>query len=198
MAYIFAVHIPIVGLSFIPLILGWPAVFAPVHIVFLEMIINPACSIAFEAEPAEPNVMRRPPRSPNEPLFGRRILLTSLLQGLVVLFATLAIFYYYTINGHNAESVRTLTFSTLVIGNLGLILVNRSWRHTFFHTLKVHNAALWWVVVSALSFLLLTLTLPFLREVFHFSAITLSEFVISAVAGLFSVLWFELYKMIKR
>ncbi len=198
MAYIFAVHIPIVGLSFIPLLLGWPAVFAPVHIVFLEMIINPACSIAFEAEPAEPNVMRRPPRSSNEPLFGRKVLLISLLQGLVVLLASLGIFYYCTINGYSVESVRTLTFSALVIGNLGLILVNRSWRHTFLHTLKVQNPALWWVVGGALGFLLLSLTTPFLQEIFHFSPITLWQFGLSALAGLLGVLWFEVYKMIKR
>jgi len=198
MAYIFAVHIPIVGLSFIPLLLGWPAVFAPVHIVFLEMIINPACSIAFEAEPAEANVMHRPPRPPKEPLFGRRILLLSLLQGLMVLLVALLVLAYALFNGESEESVRTLTFGVLVVGNLGLILVNRSWRQPLLHTLNSRNPALWWVVGGAFACLILTISVPFLREVFHFAAITPQQFVLCVLAGLVSVLWFEVYKMVKR
>lgn len=198
MAYIFAVHIPIVGLSLIPLLLGWPAVFAPVHIVFLEMIINPACSIAFEAEPAEHNVMRRPPRSSTEPLFGKRILLISLLQGTVLLLATLLVLGYALHKGASEDYARALTFSTLVIGNLGLILVNRSWRHTILNTLNNRNPAYWWVTGGAFAFLALTLTLPFLREVFHFSAIPAQQFLLCIFAGLSSVIWFELYKFFRR
>ena len=198
MAYIFAVHIPIVGLSLIPLLLGWPPVFAPVHIVFLEMIINPACSIAFEAEPAESNVMQRPPRPPKEPLFGKRILLLSLLQGVVVLLATLIVLGYALHQGATTESARALTFSTLVIGNLGLILVNRSWQHTILRSLDQRNPALWWVIGGAFSFLALTLTLPVLREVFHFSPISPQQFVLCVAAGLASVTWFELYKILRR
>lgn len=198
MAYIFAVHIPIVGLSLIPLLLGWPPVFAPVHIVFLEMIINPACSIAFEAEPAESNVMRRPPRSPNEPLFGTRILLISLLQGVVVLLVTLIMLGYAVHGGASEEAARTLTFSTLVIGNLGLILVNRSWRHTLLQAFEQRNPALWWVASGAFGFLLLTLSLPLLREVFHFSSITPQQFALCILAGLTSVAWFELYKQLRH
>ena len=198
MAYIFAVHIPIAGLSLIPLLLGWPPVFAPVHIVFLEMIINPACSIAFEAEPAERGVMHRPPRDPKEPLFGRRILLLSLLQGIFVLLAALAVLGYALHNGASENTARALTFSTLVIGNLGLILTNRSWQHTILRTLDNRNPALWWVTGGAFSFLLLALTLPFLREVFHFAPVTPHQLALSFTAGLCSVLWFELYKIFRR
>lgn len=194
MAYIFAVHIPIVGLSLIPLLLGWPPVFAPVHIVFLELIINPACSIAFEAEPAEHNVMRRPPRPPKEPLFGKRILLLSLLQGVFVLLATLMVLGYALRHGATEEAARVLTFTTLVIGNLGLILVNRSWHHNTLHTLFYRNPSFWWVTGGALAFLTLTLTLPLLREVFHFTTISVEEFALCALAGLISVAWFEFYK----
>jgi Ca2+-transporting ATPase len=198
MAYIFAVHIPIVGLSLIPLLLGWPAIFAPVHIVFLEMIINPACSIAFEAEPAEHNIMQRPPRDPQEPLFGRHILTISLLQGIMVLLATLAVLGYTLQQGASAETARALTFSTLVIGNLGLILVNRSWQHTLISSLYSRNPALWWVSGGAFSFLVATLTLPFLREIFHFAGITPYQFALCIAAGLGSVLWFELFKALRR
>ncbi|TXT25691.1 MAG: Ca2+-transporting ATPase [Gallionellaceae bacterium] len=198
MAYIFAVHIPIVGLSLIPLLLGWPPVLAPVHIVFLEMIINPACSIAFEAEPAERNVMLRPPRNPQEPLFGQRVFLLSLLQGVLVLLAALAVLG--TALHHHAveDEARALAFSALVSGNLGLILVNRSWQHSILGTLGSRNPALWLVAGGAFAFLLLALTLPFLREAFHLAVVAPQHFVLSVAAGLGSALWFELYKVVRH
>jgi Ca2+-transporting ATPase len=198
MAYIFAVHIPIVGLSLIPLLLGWPPVFAPVHIVFLEMIINPACSIAFEAEPAEHDVMRRPPRPPKEPLFGTRILLISLLQGVFVLLATLFVLGYALHNSATEETARALTFTTLVIGSLGLILVNRSWLHTIFKAFDNRNPSFWWVFGGAFVFLILTLAIPLLRDVFHFSPISIPNFALCVLVGLASVVWFEGYKVFRR
>ena len=195
MAYIFAVHIPIVGLSLIPLILGWPVMLSPVHIVFLEMIINPACAIAFEAEPAEKNIMQRPPRKASEQLFSRQTFIISLVQGLVVLLTALIVLGYYLKVGASAEVARAITFTTVVVSNVGLILVNRSWQHTIFATLRSPNAALWWVTGGAFSFLLATLTLPFFREVFHFSSISPYQFVLSVLAGLSSVVWFELFKI---
>lgn len=196
MAYIFAVHFPIIGLSLVPLLLGWPAMFSPVHIVFLEMIINPACSIAFEAEPAESNVMHRPPRPPKEPLFGQRVFLISLLQGAILLIATLLVMGYALHYGINEGAARAMTFTTLVTGNLGLILVNRSWRHSLIHSLATHNPALWWVILGAFCFLLLIITITFLADIFHFSAITYLQFFCSVLVGVISVLWFELYKII--
>jgi len=198
MAYIFAVHIPIIGLSLIPMLLGWPIIFAPVHIVFLEMIINPACSIAFEAEPAESNIMQRPPRDPRESLFGKHILLISLSQGLIVLLATLAVLSYAMQTGASAETARALTFATVVIGNLGLILVNRSWQHTIITTLHSRNRALWWVTGGAFTFLVLALVLPFMREVFHFAPVTLAQFALCVIAGIASVIWFEGFKVMRR
>lgn len=188
-------HNPISGLSLLPLLLGWPPVLAPVHIVFLEVIINPACSIAFEAGPAERGVMQRPSRSPQEPLFGKRIFLLSLLQGALVLFAALAVLDFTLHSGATETEARTLAYSVLVTGNLGLILVNRSWQHTILGTLGSHNPALWWVIGGAFCFLLLALNLHFLREVFHFGKITPQQFALSLAAGLCSVLWFELYKV---
>jgi len=196
MAYIFAVHIPIIGLSLIPLLLGWPAIFAPVHIVFLEMIINPACSIAFEAEPTETDIMQRPPRDIREPLFGKYILLISLAQGMVVLLATLAVLTYALNVNASAETARALTFCTIVIGNLGLILVNRSWEHTLVATLHNHNPSLWWVTGGAIGFLVIALTVPFMQGVFHFASITLMQFILCCIAGLAGVLWFEWFKVL--
>lgn len=198
MAFIFAVHIPIVGLSLIPLLLGWPSVFAPVHIVFLEMIINPACSIAFEAEPAEHDVMRRSPRPPKEPLFGTRVLLISLLQGVFVLLTTLMVLGYALHHGETEEAARALTFITLVTGNLGLILVNRSWLNSIVDTFDNRNLSFWWVTGGAFVCLILTLVVPFLREVFHFSSILPRQFGLCVLVGLASVIWFEWYKRIMR
>ena len=198
MAYSLAVHIPIAGLSLVPLLLGWPPELAPVHIVFLEMIINPSCAIAFEAEPAERNVMQRPPRNPLEPMFGSRTILLSLLQGALVMLAALAVLGYALHHGIAEREARALTFTTLIFGNLGLILVNRSWQHTLPRTLGSRNPALWWILCGASGFLLLALYLPFLREVFHFARITPYQFVLCLAAGLGSVLWFELFKIASR
>ncbi len=198
MAYIFAVHLPIAGLSLVPLILGWPAVFAPVHIVFLEMIINPACSIAFEAESAERGIMQRPPRIASEPLFSIRIFTISLVQGLMVMLAALAVHGYTLHHGVSEFEARSLTFATLVSGNLGLILVNRSWKQSVLRTISIPNPALWYVIGGAFTFLMLALYLPSLSKIFHFVPISPSSLVIALFIGFCSTLWFEVYKIFKH
>jgi magnesium-transporting ATPase (P-type) len=130
MAYIFAVHVPIAGMSLIPVLLQWPLVFLPVHIVFMELIIDPACSFVFEAEPAESNVMKRPPRNPKGGLFNRRMIGLSLLQGFSVLAILVAVYAIALLRGNGEDDARALTFTTLIVANLGLILVNRSWSRT--------------------------------------------------------------------
>src|SRR3970282_1850453 len=116
MAFIFAIHVPIAGLALVPLILDWPLVLSPVHIVFLELIIDPACSIAFEAEPPEPDIMQKPPRDPETPVFDTRAIFFSLFQGGLVLGAVLAIFAFALYRGLGDADARTLSFSTLVVG----------------------------------------------------------------------------------
>jgi Ca2+-transporting ATPase len=121
MAYTLAVHVPIAGMSLIPVMFQWPLVLLPVHIAFLHLIIDPACTVVFEAEPEESNVMKRPPRNPKEPLFSRRTLRLALLQGvssLVVLVLVFAIAYY---RGNGELDARALAFTTLIISNLSLI-----------------------------------------------------------------------------
>ncbi|HET6371636.1 MAG TPA: HAD-IC family P-type ATPase, partial [Nitrospiria bacterium] len=137
MAYIIAVHVPIAGMSLIPVLFKWPLVLMPVHIAFLQFIIDPACSIAFEAEPEEDDVMARPPRDPKEPLFGRRLLGISLLQGISVLVITLAVFLIALSRGQGEVEARALTFTTLIVANLGLIFTNRSWSRPIPATLLV-------------------------------------------------------------
>jgi Ca2+-transporting ATPase len=195
MAYILAVHVPIAGISLLPVLLEWPLVFFPVHVVFLELIIDPACSIAFEAEPEEADVMARPPRDPNEPLFSRRAMGLSLLQGLSVLVIVMAVFALSIHRGQGEAEARALTYTTLIFANLGLILANRSWSRTILETMSVPNPALWWVVGGALAFLAMALYVPFLRELFSFAYLHFIDIAICFMAGIASVLWFEALKI---
>jgi Ca2+-transporting ATPase len=198
MAYIFAVHVPIAGLSLIPVILGWPLVLMPVHIVFLELIIDPACSIIFEAEPEEENVMSRPPRNQADPLFGARTVLLSLLQGTSVLIIVMAIFSIAYMRGQGVADARALTFASLIVANLGLILTNRSWSRTIIGTIGTKNNALWWIIGGAVVFLALTIYTPFLRGLFHFTTLHPVDILISIAAGGIGILWFEILKVLNR
>ncbi len=193
-AYIFAVHVPIAGMSLIPVLFTWPLVLLPVHIVFLELIIDPACSVVFEAEPEEADVMTRPPRLHDAPLFGKRTLVLSLLQGMSVLAMLLLVYVVSLKRGQSEVDARALTFTTLIIANLGLIFVNRSWSRTVLATLRSPNTALWWVAGGAVLFLGLALYVPFLRDLFRFSVLHPIDILICVSAGVASVLWFEVMK----
>ncbi|RJQ56300.1 MAG: cation-translocating P-type ATPase [Actinobacteria bacterium] len=195
-AYILAIHVPIAGMSLIPVIFGLPLVLQPVHIVFLELIIDPASSIAFEAEPEEPDVMSRPPRDPHLPLFSRRSVGLSLLQGASVLAILLVVFGSAVYRGQGEGSSRALAFTTLIVANLGLILVNRSWTRVVLATLKTPNKALWAVIGSALAFLGLVLYLPPLRSLFLFAPLSAADLAVALSAGIFSILWFEGLKLL--
>jgi Ca2+-transporting ATPase len=196
MTYILAIHVPIAGISLIPVLFKWPLILLPVHIVFLELIIDPACSVVFEAEPEERDVMDRPPRDAKQPIFGRRAISVSLLQGAVVLGFVLAVFLIARHLGHTMEESRALIFVTLVVANIGLILTNRSWSRTAVATLHTRNNALWFVVGGAVAFLLAALYVPFLRNVFRFDMLHFIDLVICLAAGVGSVLWFEVFKLI--
>ena len=198
MSYVLAIHVPIAGLALIPVLLKWPLVLLPVHVVFLELIIDPACSIAFEAEPEEANVMNRPPRDPQQPLFDHRTVLLSFLQGASVLAIALAVFAIAHLRGEPETNTRALTFTTFIIANLTLILANRSWTRLIVTTLRSPNPALWWVIGGALAVLTLVLYVPFARDLFRFSRLHKMDLVICSIAGVFSVLWFEALKIFGR
>ncbi|MBN2143238.1 MAG: cation-translocating P-type ATPase [Candidatus Aureabacteria bacterium] len=197
MAYIVSVHIPIAGLSLIPVIFQWNSmVLLPVHIVFLELIIDPACSIAFEAEPEEPDSMKRKPRNPREPLFGKRTLFISVIQGLVSLLIVMLVFKISVLSGQTWNEARTICFTTLIISNLCLILTNRSWSKTVIQSVHVPNKALFFVLGGAVLFLGLVLFVPFLQNHFHFAPIHCLDILIAFAAGILSIVWFELVKWI--
>ncbi|MDO9007699.1 MAG: cation-translocating P-type ATPase [Thiobacillus sp.] len=197
MAYVLAVHVPIAGMALLPLLFGLPLVLAPVHIVFLELIIDPACSIVFESEPEERDSMQRPPRRSDAPLFSLRTLLLSLLQGATLFLAVAAVYALALLRGQGADEARALTFTTLVIGNLWLILINRSWSSTLLTSMRTPNPALWWVIGSTLGFLVCVLYIPGLRGLFGFTYLHATDVLLAIAAGATGIVWFELYKWAK-
>jgi P-type Ca2+ transporter type 2C len=198
MAYTIAVHVPIAGMSLLPVLFGWPLVLLPVHIVFMELIIDPACSIVFEAEREEADVMTRPPRDPQQPLFSRRTLVISLLQGGSVLAIVCACYVLANGRGWGGDTARAVAFTTLIVANLGLIYANRSWSRLIVGTLRVPNPALWWVTGGAVLFLGMALYVPFLRGLFRFGTLHADDLLICLVAGVLSILWFEGFKVAGR
>ncbi|HUM09840.1 MAG TPA: cation-translocating P-type ATPase [Myxococcaceae bacterium] len=190
LGFVLAVHVPIAGIAMLPVLWGWPMLFTPVHIVFLELVIDPACSIAFEMEPGDPRAMERPPRSPRERVMGRREILRSLSEGLAV-FAVVALGFWIGLQKHGGTTdARTLAFSGLLLGNLGLIVSHRAHFGGLWRSFRVPNPAFWAVLGGATAVLTLILALPPLRRVFQFGPLHLDDLAISAgltvalVAGL--------------
>jgi Ca2+-transporting ATPase len=198
MAYILAVHVPIAGLALIPLLFGLPLVFWPLHIAFLEMVIDPVCSIVFEAEGEEADTMRRPPRHPSEPLFTANFVAWSLLQGALVLALVAGLFVMALRQGLAEPDARSLAFAALVATNLGLVLVNRSMGASIFAALTRPNAALWWVVVATTTILAAVILFPPARELFHFGPLHGDDIVVALASGLASLILLELAKRLVR
>jgi P-type Ca2+ transporter type 2C len=187
MTFIFSVHIPIAGLSLLPVILGWPLALLPVHILFLELIIDPACTLIFEMEPDELDLMQRKPRRLSDPLFGRSMVITGLVQGLGVLVVVTAVYAYMLAHGYGEDEARMLAYTTLVIGNLGMIFANRSRTRYIFQTLRSPNPAVWWVSGSAIAVITIVLVVPFLRKLFSFGPLHVWELFVILGAALVSV-----------
>lgn len=198
MAYIFAIHVPIAGMSLLPVLFNWPLVLMPVHIVFLELIIDPACSVVFEAEAEESDIMKRPPRTLGTPLFDKRMIAFSLLQGAIVLLVVLSVYVISLYAGQGELDARTLCFTTLIVANLGLILTNRSWSRSILSAFRTPNAALWWVTGGAVLFLAIALYVPYLKELFRFDTLHGADLLLCLSAGIMSILWFEMLKVFRN
>jgi P-type Ca2+ transporter type 2C len=197
MSYVLAVHVPIAGMALLPVLFGWPALLYPMHIALLELIIDPSCSIAFENEPAEPDVMQRPPRDADAPLFAGAALWLALAQGLGVLLCVMGAFAWASPRIPEPEA-RAFAFATLVIGNLALILSNRSATQPLWITLRTPNRTLWAVVGLALGILLVALYLPWAVEVLRFAPLPAHELGAAVALGLLCSAWFEGIKAIRR
>jgi P-type Ca2+ transporter type 2C len=192
--YIVAVHIPIAGLALVPLLLGLPLILTPIHIAFLEMIIDPACSMVFEAEGAEPNVMRRPPRDPKSPLLLPRRIAWALLQGLFALAILAGVMIAAVRWGMPEPDLRALVFASLVLINMGLILVNRSFDSSLLRAVSRPNRALWLLLGGVSMLLGIAVFWPPARMLFHFGQLHWIDLAACAGIGAVSLLVLEAFK----
>ena len=198
MGFIVAVHVPIAGLSLLPLLFGLPILFGPIHIAFLEMVIDPVCSLVFEAETEEDDVMRRPPRSPKAPLFSRTLIVWSALQGALA-FALVAIIYLVALRrGMPDDEVRALAFFSLIMTIIGLIFVNRSFSASLLTALARPNRSLLIVLVIVPAMLGLTLIWPFAAGLFRFGPLHLDDLAVTLGAGVVLLVGLELAKFLWR
>ena len=188
MSYLVSIHIPIAGLGLLPVMLGGPLVLFPAHIVFLEFVIDPACSVAFEAEPAEPDVMRRPPRPRRQRLIGGLPLALAILEGAMALAFTMGVYWAATASAANSEErTRLLAFSAVFIANLSLIFFARSGGRRVWRHIVAGNRALWMIVLGTLAAFLCIVAVAPAREVFRIVAPTLADAGLLGVATL--LLW---------
>lgn len=198
--YIISIHIPIILTVFIPLALGWiyPNIFSPVHIIFLEIIMGPTCSIIYENEPMEKNTMQQKPKALTSSFFRWRELLLSIIQGLVITAATLSMYRYAVSQDYSEALTRTMTFTVLITANIFLTLVNRSFYYSVLTTLRYRNRM---VVFIVLITVLLSACMLFIKPVttfFGFEPLHAVQLVLCISAGFLSVIWFEAVKAIKR
>ena len=196
--YVFAAHVPIAGMAVLPVVFNWPILLMPLHIVFFELIVDPACSVAFESEAEEPGIMRRRPRSPSARLFGSGTVWTGLLQGIGVFVAVLVAFGVALHRGQSADEARAIAFTTLVVGNLALIWANRSTTRAIYRTFALRNRALWAVTIGSLTTLLVILYLPQGRALFGFSFLHLIDLAVAFGLGLLTIGWCEILKLARR
>jgi len=198
MAFIVAVHIPIAGMSLFPVIFNLPIVFLPAHIAFLELIIDPACSVVFESEKEERDVMLRPPRNLKRPLFDKKTFIMSLLQGLGILAIAVFAFLFALDKSFGEDTARSLVFFTTVVGMLALITANLSKTENIIKVLRNKNRTLYWTIAGALVALGLVLYVPFLRSLFHFSYLYTGDLLLGIFLSFLILIWFEGIKFFKK
>ncbi|MGY6520774.1 MAG: cation-translocating P-type ATPase [Mongoliitalea sp.] len=198
--YIISIHIPIILIVLLPLVFGWEytLIFTPVHVIFLELIMGPTCSIVFENEPIEPNSMSSPPRKMSDTFFSLPELSMSVFQGLMITVATLGLGYYLMKEGQSIELVRTVIFTTLVFSNVFLTLVNRSFYYSVFQTIQYPNKLMPLVLGISLLLLMLMLTVPAFSDLFSFESVSIMMLALSFIISLVSVFWIEFWKIWKR
>ena len=198
--YIISIHIPIVLTVFIPLALGWiyPNIFSPVHIIFLELIMGPTCSIIYENEPMEKNTMVQKPRPFTTTFFNLKELTTSIIQGLMITFGTLIAYQYAVHQGFNESITRTMVFTVLIVANIFLTLVNRSFYYSIITTMKYKNNLVLLIISITILISALLLYVKPMTQFFEFQSLNLSQLFISVGIGFLCVIWYEVVKWRKR
>lgn len=197
--YIITIHIPIILTATLPLIFGWPAsnIFTPVHIIFLELIMGPTCSLFFEREPVEQYIMESEPRDRREGIMSRYEFGISIWQGLAVTAAVLVLYYVRMKELYSLEEIRTEVLTTLLLANIFLTFANRSFTAHFFQTIRYRNTLAPWVLVASGIFTAVILLVPQAQALFGLTPLSFSSFLLCISLALMSVGWYELYKYFK-
>jgi Ca2+-transporting ATPase len=198
--YIISIHIPIIFTVSLPLFLGWvfPQIFTPVHVIFLELVMGPTCSIVYENEPMEKNTMLQKPRKMTDTFLNWKELGISIIQGLAITIGVLFAYQYTVQNGGNEEKTRAMVFSTLIFANILLSLVNRSFYYSMMESFKNRNILFVAVISITLNLLFAILYIKPLAGFFHLTELNIVELSKAIGIASVSVLWFEIYKWIKR
>ncbi|MCG2460022.1 cation-translocating P-type ATPase [Flavobacteriaceae bacterium F89] len=198
--YIISIHIPIILTVFIPLVLWWPFpnIFSPVHVIFFELIMGPTCSIIYENEPMEKDIMTRPPRPISATFFNWRELATSVFQGLLITAGTLSAYQYAVLQGSDEATTRTVVFITLITANIALTLVNRSFKYSILTTIKYKNNLVPLIIAITVALTGLLLFIPPLTHFFELKTLDVHQILVATGIGFFSVIWYEVVKWRKR
>ncbi|HLG39856.1 MAG TPA: cation-translocating P-type ATPase, partial [Chitinophagaceae bacterium] len=194
--YIISIHIPIILTASLPLVLGWayPNIFTPIHVIFLELIMGPTCSIFFENEPVEENLMLSVPGSRATGLFTKKQLMTGIIQGISITAGVLTLYYFFMKEHHSIEETRTVVFTTLILSNVFLTFASRSFTKTIYYTSRYRNNLAPVVIIASITFLALLHFVPAVRSLFQMVPITFREFLLCFGTAFASVMWFEVYK----
>ena len=194
--YIISIHIPIILIASLPLIFGWafPNIFTPIHVIFLELIMGPTCSIFFEREPVEKAIMQQTPRERNSGLFTSEELFISVVQGIIIASAGLILYYYFMNHGASLAQTRTIVFTTLIFSNVFLTFADRSFTKTIYYTSRFKNRLAPVILIISALFLAALHLVPAIRNLFQLVAITAGQFWLCFGVAFASVMWFEIYK----
>ena len=198
--YIISIHIPIILTVSLPLFLGWvyPAIFTPVHVIFLELIMGPTCSVVYENEPMEQNAMRVPPRPFTATFLSLNEMVISIIQGLAITAGVLYMYWHGVQNGYSEAGVRSLVFTTLVLANIFLTLCNRSFYYSLLSEMRNRNPLMIYIISATILMLILMLYVSPVATFFKLIPLSPAELMICGAAAAVSVLWFEIWKWAKR
>jgi Ca2+-transporting ATPase len=194
--YIISIHIPIILIASLPLLFGWvyPNIFTPIHVIFMELIMGPTCSIFFEKEPVETTIMKKTPRERNIGLFTGEELLISVIQGIIIAVVCLILYYYFMNHGASLEQTRTIVFTTLIASNVFLTFADRSFTKTIYYTIRFKNNLAPFILTISAIFLAVLHGVPAIRNLFQLTSITTGQFGLCLGVAFAGVMWFEVYK----
>ena len=198
--YIVSIHIPIILIVALPLLLSWhfTNIFSPVHVIFLELIMGPTCSIIYENEPMEPDTMFKKPLKTGATFLSLKQLTISIVQGLMITAGCLFLGFYYMNAGSNDETIRTIIFISLLFSNIFLTLINRSFVYSIFKTIFYKNNLVPIILITSLLLMFVLLYVPSMRTLFGLTQLNFNQIFLCFSVAMISTVWIELYKWIKR